>query len=101
MCIRHNGATAGTDVFQDRNGFYRHVRAHPGIVDQEEETHLFDLKVWDVHAADNIGKQGDHIVVAHGHVGNNLLEGDLLGGEVLVLLAAAIQLEAQLGDFAL
>jgi len=37
---------------------------------------------------DDIGEQGDHIVVAHGHVGNNLLESNLLAEVTLVLLSS-------------
>jgi hypothetical protein len=54
-----------------------------------------------VHGRNDIRKQGDHVVVAHGHVGDDLLEGCLLCGEVLVLLAAAVELEAELGHLAL
>lgn len=54
-----------------------------------------------MHAGDDIGEKRNHIVVTHRHVGNNLLEGDLFAGEVLVFFAAAVELEPQLGDFAL
>lgn len=55
--------------------------------------HLLDLQAWDVHAAHDIGEEGYHVVVAHGHVRNNLLQGRLLRGEVLVLLSAAVELK--------
>ena len=54
-----------------------------------------------MHAANNVREEGDHVVVAHGHVCDNLLEGRLLCREVLVLLAAAVELEAEFGDLAL
>lgn len=56
--------------------------------------HLLDLETRYVHASDYVREEGDHVVVAHGHVGNNLLESDLLDRMVLVLLSAAVQLEA-------
>ena len=56
--------------------------------------HFLNLQAGNVHTADYIGKEGDHLVVAHGHVGNDLLESDLLLVEVLILLAAAVELEA-------
>lgn len=54
-----------------------------------------------MHAANNVRKEGNHVIVAHGHVGDNLLEGGLLGGEVLILLSAAVELETKFGDLAL
>ena len=81
-------------MFQNRNCFYRNLWLHPRIVDQIQEAHLFNFQALDGHAGDNIGKQTDHVIVTHGHVGDNLLEGNLLLGKVLVLLAAAVQLEA-------
>ena len=55
--------------------------------------HLLDLQAMYLHAANDIREQGHHIIVAHGHIGHNLLEGDFLGCMVLVLLSTAIQLE--------
>ena len=49
--------------------------------------HFLDFKTLDTHAVHNIGKQSNHIVVAHGHVCNNLLESDLFGCMVLVFLS--------------
>lgn len=63
--------------------------------------HFLDFETRDVHAANDIGKEGDHVVVAHGHVGNDLFQGDFLDRVVLVLLAAAVELEAQLSYLAL
>jgi len=54
-----------------------------------------------MHAADDVGEEGHHVVIAHGHVGDDLLEGRLLGGEILVLLAAAVELQTKLSDLAL
>ena len=72
----------------------RKSRGEPGI-------HLLDLQTRQIHAVDNIGKQSNHIIIAHSHIGDNLFEGDFLGGVVLVLLAAAIKFLTQLGDLAL
>jgi hypothetical protein len=63
--------------------------------------HLLDLEAGDMHATNNVREEGHHVIVAHGHVGDNLLEGRLLGGEVLVLLAAAVEFEAEFSDLAL
>ena len=80
-------------MLQNGNRFYRNIRPHPGIVNQIEKTHLLDLQTLNGHAGDDIGEQANHVVVTHGHVGDNLLESNLLLGKVLVLLAAAVQLE--------
>lgn len=63
--------------------------------------HLLDLQARNIHTANDIGKEGDHVVVAHGHVGNDSLEGHLFGAMILILLAAAVQLESKFGNFAL
>lgn len=62
--------------------------------------HLLDLQCRNHHALDNVGEEGGHVVVAHGHVGDNLLERDLLAGKVLVLLVT-VELGAELCYFAL
>ena len=67
---------------------------------QLRSSHLFDLKGWNHHALYDVWKQRGHIVIAHGHIRNYLLERYLLLGEVLVLLVA-LEFGAQLGDFAL
>ena len=61
-----------------------------GVPQERRNSHLLDLQALDLHATHNIGKQGYHIVVTHGHVGNNLLESDLLGRLVFVLFATAV-----------
>lgn len=63
--------------------------------------HLFDLQTRYLHTADNVRKEGHHVVIAHCHVGNDLLESNLLRGVVLVFLPSAVELQSQLGDFAL
>jgi len=62
--------------------------------------HLLDLKRRNHHALDDIWEQRSHVVIAHGHIGNYLLERNLLSREVFILLVA-LELGAQLGDFAL
>lgn len=54
-----------------------------------------------MHTCDDVREEGYHIVVTHCHVGDNLFERNLLCGIVLVFLTAAIELEAQLGNFSL
>ena len=63
--------------------------------------HLLDFQRVDLHATNHVGKQSYHVIVAHGHIGNNLLQSNLLGTEVLVLLAAARKLDAELCNFPL
>lgn len=64
--------------------------------------HLLNLQAGNVHAADDIGKQRDHVVVAHGHVGDNLLEGNLLAMVGLVLFASRrLQFLSEFGHLAL
>lgn len=58
--------------------------------------HLLYLQTWQIHTADNIWKQSNHIIIAHCHVGNDLLESNLLGGVILVLFASANKLLSQL-----
>ena len=65
----------------------------PFTPDIHRNQHLLDLQARNFHTANNIREQGHHIIVAHGHVGHNFLEGDLLGRMVLVLLSTARQLE--------
>jgi hypothetical protein len=62
--------------------------------------HFLDLEGWNHHALNDIGEQGSHVIVAHGHVCNNLLERYLLPRKVLVLFVA-LEFSAQLRDFAL
>ena len=52
-----------------------------------EILHLLDLQTWELHAIQYIWEQRHHVVVAHGHIGDDLLESILLGGVVLVLLS--------------
>ena len=54
-----------------------------------------------MHACDDIWEETNHIIVAHGHVGYDLLEGDLLRRVILVFLASAVQLLTQLGHLPL
>lgn len=56
----------------------------------EHYQHLLDLEYWYLHAANDIGKKRDHVIVAHGHVGDNLLQSSLLGYVILVLLAIVL-----------
>ena len=56
--------------------------------------HLLDLQNLNIHAVYNVWEKCNHVVVAHGHVGHNLLECILLCGIVLILLAAVGQLLA-------
>lgn len=64
-------------------------------------SHLLDLQARDLHTADDVWKQGHHIVVAHGHVRHHLLQGNLLCRVVLIALSPIVQLQPQLRDFAL
>ncbi len=54
-----------------------------------------------MHATNHIRKQCHHVIVAHGHVGHNLFECNLLRRIVLVLLAPTVELQSQLCDLAL
>jgi hypothetical protein len=55
-----------------------------------------------LHAVDDIGKECDHVVVAHGHVCNNPFQSNLLGRIVLVFLAAdGLKLSPELRYFTL
>jgi hypothetical protein len=87
-------------VLQDRDCLDGDFRSYARIVDEEQKTHLLNFQARNVHAGNNIWEQRNHVIVAHGHVGDNLLKRDLLAREVLLLLSAAVQLEAKLGHFA-
>ena len=70
----------------------RNFRLHSSIVDQKQKAphdpsaynpetlaltfvtgvHLFDLQAGYVHAVYYVWKESHHIIIAHGHVGNNL-----------------------------
>lgn len=65
-----------------------------------DSVHLFDLESGNVHALDNVWEESGHVVVAHSHVGDNLLEGDFFASEILVLFVIP-ELFTQLCDFAL
>lgn len=88
---------------------------HPSIIYQEQEApntsivsllppsakteghkllHLLDFKTRNVHAADDVGEKRNHVIIAHCHVGNDFLQGDLLYRMILILLSTAVQLEA-------
>lgn len=101
---------------QSRQGLERRIRLHPRIIDQEQKAparsalyhlptdwhvHLLDLQAGQVHTADDIREQADHIIVAHSHVGHDLLERNLFGRIVLVLLTTTAEFLAQLCDFSL
>lgn len=57
------------------------VRGLPG-----PDLHLFDFQYWYLHASDNIWEEGNHVIVAHGHICNDLLERVLLRGMIFVFL---------------
>ena len=63
--------------------------------------HFLNLQTRYRHAIHDIRKQGHHIVVAHSHVRDDLLERNLLRGMILILFTAAIKLLSQLCDLAL
>jgi hypothetical protein len=63
--------------------------------------HLLDLQAGNLHAVQDVWEEGDHVIVAHGHIGNDLLESILLGGVVLVFLSTSRQFLAELRHFAL
>ena len=54
--------------------------------------HLLDLQARYLHTANNVREKRYHIIVAHGHIGHDLLEGNLLYRIVLVLFASTVQL---------
>lgn len=56
--------------------------------------HLFDFQAGYRHTVDDVGKQSHHIVVAHSHVGHNLLQRNLLGRVVLVFPPPAGQFDS-------
>jgi len=70
-------------------------------IEELADIHLLDLEALDLHAADNVRKQSNHVVIAHGHVGNDLLESDLLGGVVLILFTTHGELLTELSHFPL
>lgn len=51
--------------------------------------HFLDFKYRDLHTSHDVRKEGDHIVVAHRHVGDDFLERIFLSGMVFVLLAGS------------
>lgn len=77
------------------------MRHHKGKRSLVLNVHLLYLQTGQIHTADNIWKQSNHIIIAHGHVGDDLLESDLLGGVILVLFASANKLLSQLCYFSL
>jgi hypothetical protein len=54
-----------------------------------------------LHAVDDVREQRYHVVVAHGHIGHDALQRNLLGRIVLVPLSASVQLSSKLCDFPL
>lgn len=64
------------------------------------DIHFLDLQRWDHHALDNIGEQGCHVVITHGHIGHNFLQSNLLACEVLIFLVA-LKFSTELSDFTL
>jgi hypothetical protein len=55
-----------------------------------------------LHAVDDIWKECDHVIIAHGHVCNNPFQGNLLGRVVLVFLTAdGLKLSPELRYFTL
>lgn len=63
--------------------------------------HLFNLPVVNLHTIDHIRKKRNHIVVTHGHIGNNFFESDLLGSMILVFLDPITELQTKLCYFPL
>jgi hypothetical protein len=62
--------------------------------------HFLNFQRWYLHALNDVWKQRRHVIVAHRHISHNLLKSNLLLREVLILLVA-VELGAELGDFAL
>ncbi len=58
------------------------------------DLHFLDFSGLDLHAIDDIWKECHHVVIAHCHVCDDLLEGVLLEGVIFVLLSSARQLLA-------
>lgn len=106
-----------TYIDQGRQRLQGNLRFYPRVVDQEQKApidisghpssvfgphvHLLDLQTRQIHTGDHVGEQGHHIVVAHSHVGDDLLESDLFGRVVLILPASIIELLSQLRNFPL
>lgn len=63
--------------------------------------HLLDLPVVDLHAVDHIRKECNHIVIAHGHIGHDLLEGHLLECMILIFFDPIAEFQAELCNFPL
>lgn len=63
--------------------------------------HFLDLPIFNLHTIDHIGKECNHVIIAHGHISNDLLESHLLGSMVLVLLDSIAELLAEFCNFAL
>ena len=55
--------------------------------------HLLNLQALQMHATDDVGEERHHVVITHSHIGDNLLERNLLARIVFVLLSTAVQLE--------
>ena len=69
--------------------------------ERENSSHLLDLQTGYLHARYDVWEKSDHVVVAHSHICDDLLQRDLLCRVVLVLLPAAVQLLTQFCYFAL
>ncbi len=63
--------------------------------------HLLDLPVVDLHTIDDIREECNHIVIAHGHIGHDLLEGHLLESMILVFLDPIAEFQTKLCNFPL
>lgn len=61
------------------------LKTTPGMLD----VHLLYFQTGQVHTVNDVREQANHIVIAHGHVGDDSLKSYLLSGMVLVLLATA------------
>lgn len=46
--------------------------------------HFLDFPVIDLHTTDHIREQSNHVIVAHRHISNNLLERHLFSSMILV-----------------
>lgn len=66
-----------------------------------EDAHLLDLQAGYLHTVYNVWEQRHHVIVAHGHVRYDLLQRDLFGRMVFVLLPTTIQFLSQFRNFAL
>lgn len=56
------------------------------------DSHLLDLQYRNLHARNDIWEECDHVIVAHGHIRDYLLQGCLLGNMILVLLTIVLKL---------